>query len=118
MSTSSRLSCIRTNCDISSGDIFSVGDTNNLLRTRAHTTLSKASHIIEKERHDCWFNHGFNGTLFNATSSESKAILQGGIATSMAGGSWLGAMVSGVISDNFGPRKLIIAAGCFWFVEH
>ena len=42
--------------------------------------------------------------------------VQGGITASMAAGSWLGALVSGYVSDILGRKKAIILGAIFWCI--
>jgi MFS family permease len=45
-----------------------------------------------------------------------KSDVQGGITASMAGGSWLGAIVSGFITDILGRKKAIMVGAVIWYV--
>jgi MFS family permease len=45
-------------------------------------------------------------------------LAQGGVTAAMPAGSWLGALISGFISDRLG-RKYAIMVGCIiWYVEN
>lgn len=74
--------------------------------------ISSMSAIISMQPYLCKFNTlGMNP---DGTCRGPSSDVQGGITAAMPGGSWLGALVSGVISDNLG-RKTSIQIGCaFW----
>lgn len=42
--------------------------------------------------------------------------LQGGITASMPAGSWLGALISGILSDMFGRKTTIQVGAVIWYV--
>ena len=42
----------------------------------------------------------------------------GGITASMPGGSWLGALISGYLSDTLGRKKSIQIGSIIWYVHH
>lgn len=78
--------------------------------------ISSMSGILGTAGYKCYFNQGPSGPPFNDSENCSgpKPLVQGGITASMAAGSWLGALVSGYLSDWLGRRKTI-AFGClFW----
>lgn len=56
----------------------------------------------------CYFNQG-PGDCQGPTAN-----VQGGITASMAGGSWLAALVSGYISDVLGRKKAIVTGAVTW----
>jgi len=53
----------------------------------------------------CYFSEG------DKPCSGPTAHVQGGITASMAGGSWLASLCSGLISDAFGRKKAIMWVG-------
>lgn len=72
------------------------------------------SAIISTQPYLCKFNQrGFddNGLCLGPTSTT-----QGGIVAAMPGGSWLGALVSGWVSDRFGRKKSVMIGSVFWSV--
>jgi len=74
------------------------------------------SAIIGTPQYKCYFNQGPTP----ATPSECtgpRAGVQGGITASMAGGSWLGALASGFISDILGRKKAIMIGSVIWYVR-
>ncbi len=70
------------------------------------------SAIISTQPYLCQFNQlGLN--------SEGKCLgpspnVQGGIVAAMPGGSWLGALVSGLVSDKFGRKTSIQVGALIW----
>jgi sugar porter (SP) family MFS transporter len=80
--------------------------------------ISSMSAIISTKAYLCYFNQGPDGPGFNdmTTCSGPKAGVQGGITASMAGGSWLGAILSGILSDKLGRKKAIQIGAIIWCV--
>lgn len=73
------------------------------------------SAILGTDQYKCYFNQGPHGPPFdNEACSGPNANVQGGITASMAGGSWLGALVSGFISDILGRKKAIMFGAICW----
>ncbi|KAF2183734.1 high affinity glucose transporter [Zopfia rhizophila CBS 207.26] len=74
--------------------------------------ISSMSAILGTQQYRCYFNQGPNGPPFNDEKcSGPKSDVQGGITASMPGGSFVGAICSGFLSDIFG-RKTSIQIGC------
>lgn len=76
--------------------------------------ISSMSAQLTENAYKCYFNQGPDGPPFNDSKNCSgpRSLVQGGITASMAAGSWLGALISGIISDRIG-RKLAIIIGCW-----
>lgn len=76
------------------------------------------SAIIPTNQYKCYFNQGPLGPPFDNSENCSgpRADVQGGITASMAGGSWLGALVSGFISDVLGRKKSIMVGAVIWCI--
>lgn len=77
--------------------------------------ISSMSAIISTEAYLCYFNKS------GITYEDGKKVcpgpnsdVQGGITASMAGGSWLGALVSGFLSDRLGRKKSIMIGSVIW----
>ena len=74
------------------------------------------SAILGTDQYKCYFNQGPEGPPFtnSVSCSGPRANVQGGITAAMAGGSWLGALVSGFISDILGRKKAIMIGAIIW----
>ncbi|KAI4137499.1 MAG: hypothetical protein L6R39_007250 [Caloplaca ligustica] len=77
--------------------------------------ISSMSAIISIPQYKCYFQSGpipdDHSTCTGPTSS-----VQGGITAAMPGGSWLGALSSGYISDIFGRKKAIMIGAVIWWI--
>ena len=69
------------------------------------------SAIIPGQPYLCYFNQSGmqDGQCVGPTSST-----QGGITAAMPGGSWVGALASGFLSDRLGRKKSIMIACIIW----
>jgi MFS family permease len=79
--------------------------------------ISSMSAIISTQPYLCYFNQGPDGPGFNDSPvcSGPKSNTQGGITASMAGGSWLGALISGYLTDRVGRKRAIQIGSVFWY---
>ncbi|KAJ5987741.1 Hexose transporter [Penicillium waksmanii] len=83
--------------------------------------IASMSAQLTENSYKCYFNQGPNGPPFSYDNPEKgcsgpRSLVQGGITASMAAGSWLGALISGFVSDILG-RKYAIMSGCvIWVV--
>jgi len=73
--------------------------------------ISSMSAIIGTDQYKCYFDQSGNGSCIGP-----KASVQGGITASMAGGSWLGALISGFLSDRLGRKKAIMTGAVIWCI--
>ncbi|KAL2824239.1 general substrate transporter [Aspergillus cavernicola] len=76
--------------------------------------IASMSAILGTQQYKCFFNQGGldeDGQCAGPTSST-----QGGISASMPGGSFVGALASGIITDMFGRRKAIQLGAIIWCV--
>ncbi|KAI9769720.1 MAG: hypothetical protein M1835_006667 [Candelina submexicana] len=80
--------------------------------------ISSMSAIIGTPQYLCYFNQGPQGPPFNDNPkcSGPRSDVQGGITASMAGGSWLAALVSGFFSDILGRKKTIMIGSVLWII--
>jgi MFS family permease len=78
--------------------------------------ISSMSAIISTQPYLCYFNQGPDGPGYNdaLTCSGPHSNTQGGITAAMAGGSWLGAIISGYLSDILGRKKSIMIGSLIW----
>jgi MFS family permease len=88
------------------------------------------SAIISTEAYGCYFNQGdvpcqgpqanVQGKCYTVTTSLEIAIsdrwITGGITAAMPGGSWLGALVSGYVSDILGRKRAIQIGAIIWCI--
>ncbi|KAK7426454.1 high affinity glucose transporter [Neonectria magnoliae] len=80
--------------------------------------ISSVSAQLSENSYKCYFNQGPHGPPYSDTEhcSGPRSLVQGGITASMAAGSWLGALISGPLSDRLG-RKWSIMSGCIvWMI--
>ncbi|RSL37887.1 hypothetical protein CEP53_015394 [Fusarium sp. AF-6] len=80
--------------------------------------ISSVSAQLGENSYKCYFNQGPKGPPLTDDDdcSGPKSLHQGGITASMAAGSWLGALISGPLSDRLG-RKYSIMVGCIiWII--
>ncbi|KAE8350308.1 general substrate transporter [Aspergillus coremiiformis] len=80
--------------------------------------ISSMSAQLNENSYKCYFNQGPSGPPFNndENCSGPKSLVQGGITAAMSAGSWLGALISGPVSDRIG-RKTSIMVGCVvWLI--
>ncbi|PNY27413.1 High-affinity glucose transporter [Tolypocladium capitatum] len=75
--------------------------------------ISSLSAQLGEQAYKCYFNQGDNAP--GEPCSGPRDTVQGGITAAMAAGSWLGAIVSGPLSDRLG-RKYAIMVGCIVWV--
>lgn len=71
--------------------------------------MSSMSAIIGTNQYKCYFNQGDPDIC-----TGPKANVQGGITASMAGGSFLGALSSGYLSDILGRKIAIMIGSVIW----
>jgi len=78
--------------------------------------ISSMSAIISTKAYLCYFNQGPLHFDTDGKCSGPRSSVQGGITAAMPGGSFLGALISGYLSDILG-RKRAIQVGCvFWCI--
>ena len=71
--------------------------------------ISSMSAIIGTQQYKCYFDQSGDGSC-----TGPKSDVQGGITAAMAGGSWLGALISGFLSDRLGRKKAIMIGAVIW----
>jgi MFS family permease len=70
------------------------------------------SAIIATQPYLCQFNQ--LGHTHDGKCIGPKSDVQGGITAAMPGGSWLGALISGILSDRFGRKTSIQIGSIIW----
>ncbi|KAI9678728.1 MAG: hypothetical protein M1817_005785 [Caeruleum heppii] len=81
--------------------------------------ISSMSAIIGGQPYLCYFNQGPAGPPFTDASEECsgpRSDVQGGITASMPGGSFVGALVSGFLSDKLGRNKTLQVGAFVWCI--
>ena len=75
--------------------------------------IASMSAVLGTQQYNCYFNQG---RIIDGECQGPDADVQGGITASMAGGSWLGALCSGFISDILGRKTAIQVGAIIWYV--
>ncbi|KFY37421.1 hypothetical protein V494_04759 [Pseudogymnoascus sp. VKM F-4513 (FW-928)] len=76
--------------------------------------IASMSAIISTEPYLCYFNQ-IQGDDVNKCYGP-KPDVQGGITAAMPGGSWLGALISGYLSDKLGRKRSIQVGAIIWCI--
>jgi MFS family permease len=74
---------------------------------------------LPTQQYRCYFNQGPRGPPFGPegeSCSGPEASVQGGITAAMPGGSFLGALVSGYLTDKLGRRRAIQIGCAIWII--
>ncbi|KAL9027694.1 MAG: hypothetical protein Q9196_003821 [Gyalolechia fulgens] len=77
--------------------------------------ISSMSAIISIPAYKCYFQSGPVPEDHSQCTGPTSSV-QGGITAAMPGGSWLGALFSGYLSDIFGRKKAIMIAAVIWWI--
>jgi sugar porter (SP) family MFS transporter len=72
--------------------------------------IASLSAIIGIDQYKCYFNQG------DVPCQGPTSNTQGGITASMAGGSWLAALISGYLTDILGRKKAIMIGAVIWVI--
>ncbi|KAB8360753.1 hypothetical protein FH972_024487 [Carpinus fangiana] len=72
--------------------------------------ISSMSAIIGTNQYKCYFNQG------EIPCQGPNPGPQGGITAAMPGGSWLGSLISGILTDRLGRKKAVQVACTLWVI--
>lgn len=75
--------------------------------------ISSMSAIIATQPYLCYFNQT---GMSQGKCGGPRSDVQGGITASMAGGSWLGAIISGFLTEIFGRKTAIQVGSVIWVI--
>lgn len=78
--------------------------------------ISSMSAILSTPAYKCYFNSGPMGPPFNNDPhcTGLSSLEQGGVTAAMPAGSWLGALISGFVSDRLGRKYSIMVGSVLW----
>ncbi len=76
--------------------------------------ISSMSAIITTQPYLCYFNQGPKYLETDGECSGPRSSVQGGITAAMPGGSFLGALISGFLSDILGRKTSIQIGAVIW----
>ncbi|KAI1649130.1 general substrate transporter [Daldinia loculata] len=97
------------------GNIYLIAATSVIGGALFGFDISSMSAIISTAPYKCQFNQQGNKPGTNECQGPD-AIVQGGITAAMPGGSWLGALISGVLTDIFGRKTSIQIGALIWII--
>lgn len=75
--------------------------------------ISSMSAIIGTWQYKCYFNQGPMPMTHDQCTGPRPSV-QGGITAAMPGGSWVGALISGFLTDILGRKKSIMVGCVIW----
>ncbi|KAI2624056.1 high-affinity glucose transporter [Xylaria nigripes] len=97
------------------GNIYFIAATSVIGGALFGFDISSMSAIIATTAYKCQFNAQGNDP-FTGECRGPDASLQGGITAAMPGGSWLGALFSGWVSDKVGRKSTIQIGAAIWII--
>lgn len=77
--------------------------------------ISSQSALLTTPAYLCYFNQG-DVNPADGSCDGPRSSVQGGITAAMPGGSWLGALISGYVSDILGRKKAIMVGCVIWII--
>ncbi|KAI1762857.1 general substrate transporter [Hypoxylon sp. FL1150] len=97
------------------GNIYVIAATSVIGGALFGFDISSMSAIISTEPYKCQFNQQGNDPTTGQCQGPDD-VVQGGITASMPGGSWLGALISGILSDRLGRKTSIQVGAIIWII--
>ncbi|KAI0842706.1 general substrate transporter [Hypoxylon sp. FL0890] len=97
------------------GNIYLIAATSVIGGALFGFDISSMSAIISTTPYKCQFNQQGNNPDTGQCQGPDD-VVQGGITAAMPGGSWLGALVSGVLTDIFGRKTSIQIGAIIWII--
>lgn len=80
--------------------------------------IASLSAILSTNQYRCYFNDGPSGPPYDDSvrCSGLTSLRQGGVTAAMSAGSWLGSLLSGLVTERFGRKRAIMLGCIFWCV--
>ncbi|KAI1178637.1 high-affinity glucose transporter [Nemania sp. FL0916] len=97
------------------GNIYVIAATSVIGGALFGFDISSMSAIITTKPYKCQFNAQGNDPITDQCRGPDPS-LQGGITAAMPGGSWLGALFSGWVSDRLGRKTAIQVGAVIWII--
>ncbi|KAI1488871.1 general substrate transporter [Biscogniauxia mediterranea] len=97
------------------GNIYVIAATSVIGGALFGFDISSMSAIIATQPYKCQFNQQGNHPTTGQCQGPDD-VLQGGITAAMPGGSWLGAIISGFLSDILGRKTSIQVGAIIWII--
>ncbi|KAI2606478.1 general substrate transporter [Hypoxylon fragiforme] len=97
------------------GNIYLIAATSVIGGALFGFDISSMSAIISTQPYKCQFNQQGNNVATGQCQGPDD-VVQGGITAAMPGGSWLGALISGFLSDHLGRKTSIQIGAIIWIV--
>ncbi|OTB04022.1 hypothetical protein M426DRAFT_321113 [Hypoxylon sp. CI-4A] len=97
------------------GNIYFIAATSVIGGALFGFDISSMSAIISTTPYKCQFNQQGNDPVTGACRGPDD-VVQGGITASMPGGSWLGALISGILTDAVGRKTSIQIGAVIWII--
>ena len=78
--------------------------------------IASLSAVLATNQYKCYFNDGPKGAPYtdDVQCSGLTTLRQGGVTAAMSAGSWLGSLISGIITDRLGRKTAIMIGAIIW----
>ncbi|KAI1389956.1 general substrate transporter [Hypoxylon trugodes] len=97
------------------GNIYLIAATSVIGGALFGFDISSMSAIISTDPYKCQFNQQGNDPTTGRCRGPDD-VVQGGITAAMPGGSWLGALISGILTDAVGRKTSIQIGAIIWVI--